>query len=374
MPLRVGLAYNLRKNTIPSGLPDDYYAEFDEESTVNAIADALKRAGCSVLLIEADENAYGTLLNTRPDIVFNIAEGLRGESRESHIPAILEMLGIPYTGSGPLTLAIALDKMLTQEILHYKGAPTPRHQVLTAPEDRLNMRLRFPLIVKPIHEGSSKGIRNDSVVSNEERLKEKVAYIVKNYDQPALVEEFIDGREFTVGLLGNKNPVVLPIVEITFKGLPKGANKIYSYEAKWIWDIPEKPLDMFQCPAHVPPELSEKIGRVALRVFKILGCRDMCRVDMRVDESGTPYILEVNPLPGMIPDPKAHSCLPEAARAAGFTYDQLICTILYNALERYGMGHRLEDMSLVKLPEKVFSNKSGWKRHISDSLRTEDQG
>jgi len=374
MPLRVGLTYNLRKSAIPSGLPDDYYAEFDEESTVNAIAEALKRAGCSVLPIEADENAYGTLRNTRPDIVFNIAEGLRGESRESHVPVILEMLGIPYTGSGPLTLAIALDKMLTQEILHYKGVLTPRHQVLTAPEYRLSPRLRFPLIVKPIHEGSSKGIRNDSVVSNEGKLREKVAYIVKNYEQPALVEEFIDGREFTVGLLGNKNPMVLPIVEITFEGLPDGANKIYSYEAKWIWDTPEKPLDMFQCPAQVPRELSERIGRVALRVFRILGCRDVCRIDVRVDESGTPYILEVNPLPGMIPDPRAHSCLPEAARAAGFTYDQLICTILYHALERYGMGHRLEDISLVKLPEKAFNNEFGWKHHISDPLRTEGQG
>jgi len=374
MPLRVGLTYNLRKSAIPSGLPDDYYAEFDEESTVNAIAEALKRAGCSVQLIEADENAYMTLQNTRPEIVFNIAEGLRGESRESHIPAILEMLGIPYTGSGPLTLAVALDKMLTQEILHHKGVPTPRHQVLTAPEDKLNPRLRFPLIVKPIHEGSSKGIQNDSVVSNVEKLREKVVYVVKSYNQPALVEEFIDGREFTVGLLGNKNPVVLPIVEITFKGLPEGANKIYSYEAKWIWDIPEKPLDMFECPAHIPREMSEKIGRVALRVFKTLGCRDMCRVDMRVDESGTPYVLEVNPLPGMIPDPRAHSCLPEAARAADFTYDQLICTILYYALERYGLGHRLEDKSLVKLPEKALHNKWEWKRHVSDPLRTEGQG
>jgi len=373
MPLRVGLTYNLRKGAIPPGLPEDYYAEFDEESTVNAIAEALKRAGCSVQLIEADENAYITFQNTRPHIVFNIAEGLRGESRESHIPAILEMLGIPYTGSGPLTLAIALDKMLTQEILHYKGVSTPRHQVLTAPEDKVNPHLRFPLIVKPIHEGSSKGIRNDSVVSNEEKLREKVAHIVKNYDQPALVEEFIDGREFTVGLLGNKNPVVLPIVEITFKGLPEGAKKIYSYEAKWIWDTPEKPLEMFRCPAHVPGELSEKIGRVALRVFKILGCRDMCRIDMRVDESGTPYVLEVNPLPGMIPDPKAHSCLPEAARAAGFTYDQLICTILYHALERYGMGHRLEDKSLVKLPEKTFDKESGWKRQVSNPLRSKGQ-
>ncbi len=364
MPLRVGLTYNLRKGVIPSGLPEDYYAEFDEESTVNAIAEALKRAGCSVLLIEADENAYGILQNTRPDIVFNIAEGLRGKSRESHIPAILEMLGIPYTGSGPLTLAIALDKMLTQEILHYKGVPTPRHQVLTAPEDKLRMRLRFPLILKPVHEGSSKGIRNDSVVSNEEMLREKVAYIIKNYGQPALIEEFIDGREFTVGLLGNKNPVVLPIVEITFKGLPEGANKIYSYEAKWIWDTPEKPLEMFQCPAHVPRELSERIGRVALRVFRILGCRDVCRVDMRVDESGTPYVLEVNPLPGMIPDPRGHSCLPEAARAAGFTYDQLICTILYYALERYGMDHLLEDKSLVKLPEKAFNKRLEWKHYV----------
>ena len=351
MTLRVGLTYNLRKRpSADEGVPEDFYAEFDDEETVDAIAEALRRGGCKVDKIEADEEAYGKLVELRPDIVFNIAEGLRGESRESQIPAMLEMLGVPYTGSGILTLAVSLDKALTHQVLSYNGVPSPSFQVFKKAEAELDRKLDFPLVVKPLCEGSSKGIRSSSLVKNETELRKQVSWVVATYNQPVIVEEFLPGREFTVGLIGNEKPTVLPLVEILLDKLPEKASHIYSYEAKWIWDIPEKPLDIFQCPADVTQNLEKEIKRVAVKTFKVLNCRDVCRMDMRLDKNNEPRVLEVNPLPGMIPNPEAHSCLPEAARAAGFTYDQLICTILWQALKRYGMQHLFTDESLIKLP------------------------
>lgn len=349
MTLKVGLTYNLRRKP-DKGVPEDFYVEFDEESTVDAIADALAEGGCDVTKIEADEEAYGKLKALKPDIVFNIAEGLRGEGREAQIPAILEMLNIRYTGSGPLTLAITLNKALTNQILSFNGVPCPRFQVFKKPNEKLRNKLRYPLIVKPLAEGSSKGIRSSSLVQDERSLKRQVSWVIETYKQPALVEEFLPGREFTVGLIGNDNPVVLPIVEILLDKLPEGVSPIYSFEAKWILDTPDKPLDIFQCPADLPLNLEKSIKRLAVKTFKILGCRDVCRIDMRLDRKGVPHVLDVNPLPGLIPDPDAHSCLPEAARALGFTYEQLICTILWQALKRYRMEHLFKNKSLVKIP------------------------
>jgi len=348
MTLRVGLTYNLRRKVEDDSLPEDFYVEFDEEDTVNSIASALKRGGCRVIKIEADEEAYIKLRRCRPDIVFNIAEGIRGESRESHIPAMLEMLGIPYTGSGPSTLAICLDKALTHKVLSSYGVPSPKFQVFKRVDDELE--LDFPLVVKPLLEGSSKGIRSSSLVKDDQSLRRQVAWVIETYHQPAIVEEFMPGREFTVGLIGNGEPLVLPIVEICLGKLPNGASPIYSYEAKWIWDTPEKPLEIFECPAKIPLDLKSEIEEISVKTFKVLNCRDICRIDMRLDSEGTPRVLEVNPLPGLIPDPRAHSCLPEAARAAGFTYEELICTILWQALKRYGLQHLFKGKSLVKIP------------------------
>ncbi|MEM2214717.1 MAG: ATP-grasp domain-containing protein [Candidatus Nezhaarchaeales archaeon] len=350
MTLRVGLTYNLRRKVEDNSLPEDYYVEYDDESTVDAIASALRKGGCKVIKIEANEEAYIKLCRCRPDIVFNIAEGLRGESRESHIPAILEMLGIPYTGSSSSTLAICLDKALTHKVLSAYGVPSPKFQVFKRPDEKLSGELEFPLVVKPLLEGSSKGIRNSSLVRDEYSLRRQVSWVIKTYNQPAIVEEFMPGREFTVGLIGNEEPVVLPIVEIHLERLPNGANPIYSYEAKWVWDTPERPLDIFECPARIPSDLKREVEEIAIKTFNVLNCRDLCRIDMRLDKDGVPRVLEVNPLPGLIPDPRAHSCLPEAARALGFTYDELICTILWQALKRYGMQQLFKNKSLVKIP------------------------
>ncbi len=350
MALRVGLTYNLRRQSkADEGLPEDFFIEFDDITTVDAIATALRKGGCNVTEIEADEEAYGKLKKIRPDIVFNIAEGLRGESRESQIPAMLEMLGIPYTGSGPLTLAISLDKALTHQVLSVNGVPSPCFQVFTKADEKRHEELEFPLVVKPLLEGSSKGIRSSSLVKDEQSLRKQLSWVTETYKQPAVAEKFLSGREFTVGLIGNEAPTVLPMVEIMLEKLPPEASPIYSYEAKWIWDVPEKPLNIFRCPAEIPQSLENEIRALAAKTFKVLGCRDLCRIDMRLDEDERPHVLEVNPLPGLIPDPDAHSCLPEAAAVAGFTYDQLICTVLWQALKRHGMQGLFKKRSLVKI-------------------------
>jgi len=350
MTLNVGLTYNLKKTSDQTaGQPEDFYIEFDDEATVNAIAGALDKGGCEVTKIEADEKAYGKILSLKPDFVFNIAEGIRGESRESQVPAMLEMLGTPYTGSGPLTLAIALDKALTHQVLNINGVPSPRFQVFFSPNQKRQRNIEFPLVVKPLAEGSSKGIRSSSLVKDERSLREQLSWVIETYKQPAIVEEFLPGREFTVGLIGNGDPLVLPIVEILLEKLPSGASPIYSFEAKWVWDVPEKPLDIFQCPADVPDGLEKKIWKTAAKTFRVLNCRDLCRMDMKLGDDGEPRVLEVNPLPGLIPDPDAHSCLPEAAAEAGFTYDQLICTIFWQALKRHNLQHTFGDRSLIHL-------------------------
>ena len=227
----------------------DRYAEWDTFETIDAVRSSLAEFH-DVTLIEADNDLYGKLLDQRPEIVFNIAEGLYGVSREAQIPAILEMRQIPYTGSDPLTLAVCLDKSRAKEILSYYNIPNPKFYVIDHSAEIEGMSARFPAIVKPLHEGSSKGIFNSSLVSNRFELTRQISHILDNYGEPALVEEYLPGREFTVAVLGNGAQTrVLPIVEIKFDSLPSGVNPIYSYEAKWIWDRTDNPLDIFGCPA-----------------------------------------------------------------------------------------------------------------------------
>jgi D-alanine-D-alanine ligase len=355
MVFKVGLTYNIKKQVSEDmGLPVDFFAEFDDESTVDAIFNAIKNTGCSVTKIEADQNAYGKLLELKPDIVFNIAEGLHGEGREAQIPAILEMLRIPYTGSGPVTLGISLNKSLTHQILSTNGVCTPSFKVFDNASEIKKGELDFPLVVKPVAEGSGKGIRSESLVRDIQSLKKQVTWVTETYSQSAIAEEFLDGREFTVGIIGNDNPVVLPIVEITFDLLPKGANPLYSYEAKWIWDVPEKPLNIFKCPAKISKKLEFKIKQTVVKAFRTLHCRDICRMDIRLDKEGRPNVLDLNPLPGMIPDPDAHSCLPEAAMTAGYSYNQLVCTILWQAIERHKLQEKCDETT-IKLHSRLVS-------------------
>ena len=344
---------------LPQGLPedrfvDDLYAEWDDLETIEAVRAALKERHEEVELIEADTDAYEKFKEFSPELVFNMAEGLSGEGREAHIPAILEMLGIPYTGSGPLTLALCLNKARAKQVLSFLSVPTPVFFVSeVGPEgggsDKEPLKrllearsMGFPLMVKPLYEGSSKGIRNDSIVNDLGELSAKVDFVNSEYSQPALVEEYLSGREFTVAILGNDDGNgagvrALPVVEINYSSLPEGVNHIYSYEAKWILDRPDAPLDIFTCPAELPAALEAEIKGVAISAFCALGVRDWCRVDVRLSSKGVPNIIELNPLPGILPDPTQNSCFPKAARAASMDFTTLVNAVVDNARERYGI-------------------------------------
>lgn len=340
--MRVGLIFNLKQSDTeeaqepPGSSPVDAHAEWDSPETISAVQSALAERH-EVILIDAGKDAYRMLQKTLPDIAFNIAEGETGPCREGYIPSILEHLKIPYTASDPLTLNTCLDKARTKEILAYYGLPTTRFQVVHERDFSL-AGLQYPLIVKPLYEGSSKGIRDNSLVNNQQEMAERVHWLLDLYNEPAIIEEFLPGREFTVALLGNGNEVrVLPIVEIRFDSLPPKVNPIYSYEAKWIWDQSSNPLQIFDCPAALTAELQAEIENACLQAYNILRCRDWCRIDVRLDNSGRPHILELNPLPGILPRPEDNSCFPKAARAAGMSYNQLINAVLDIACKRYGL-------------------------------------
>lgn len=342
--MKVALLYNQKPevSSQTDRYASDEFAEWDNPETIDAIATALRERYEVVLIDCHPENVRGVvdaLLKERPNICFNVVEGVGASSREAQIPALLDMLGLKYTASDVLTLATTLDKARTKEVLAYHKIPTPAFYVINdvseLPE-ALSVISEFPMIVKPLHEGSSKGVFERSVVYSVQELHKQVAEVLHEYQQPALVERFLDGREFTVALLGNDDDVeVLPIVEIRFDNLPKETKRIYSYEAKWLWDDPNKPVEVFQCPANIPTKLEKQIAQVSKDAYRALRCRDWARIDVRLDSEGTVNILEVNPLPGVLPNPDEHSCFPMAARAAGISYSQLINRVLDNAIKRY---------------------------------------
>jgi D-alanine-D-alanine ligase len=313
----------------------DEFAEWDSPTTIAAVESALSHLG-KVVRLEANDDFPERLRQTRPDIVFNIAEGFYGVNREAHVPAICEFFGIPYSGSDPFTLSLCLDKSRTKETLSYHGIPTPRFAVVERLADLEKVKgLSLPLFVKPLHEGSSKGITDSNLCWDRPHLLRQTEFLLENYGQPVLVEEYLPGKEFTCAVLGNgTEATVLPVVGMNFETLPVGALPIYSFDAKFVWDRPEKPLDIFQCPARITRELQASIERVTLDAFRVLGCRDWARIDVRLDAAGVPNVLEVNPLPGILPDPADNSCLPKAARAAGINYDELIQRCLKYAAER----------------------------------------
>ncbi len=318
----------------------DEFAEWDSPATIAAVESALSHLG-KVIRLEAKDDFPESLRQARPDIVFNIAEGFHGVNREAHVPAICEFFGIPYSGSDPFTLSLCLDKARTKETLTFHGIPTPKFAVVAA-LDEIKSRtadLMLPLFVKPLHEGSSKGITDSNLCWDRAQLLRQTEFLLENYRQPVIVEEYLPGKEFTCAVLGNGDEAtVLPIVAMNFETLPKGALPIYGFDAKFVWDRPENPLDIFQCPARITRELQASIGRVTLDAFRVLGCRDWARIDVRLDAAGVPNVLEVNPLPGILPDPADNSCLPKAARAAGINYEQLIQNCLKYAAARQGVN------------------------------------
>ena len=340
-PSRGSLATLAAPTPALTSAPDDEYAEWDSAETIDAVARALARHG-EVVRLEATDDFPQRLREARPDIVFNIAEGLRGANREAHVPAICEFYGIPYSGSDPFTLALCLDKARTKEILRAHGVPTADWwlvQTVTDVTALLDQPLAFPLFAKPVHEGSSKGITERNFVASLDQLAPVVLDLLERYQQPVIVERYLAGAEFTCGVLGNGAEArVLPIVGMNFGSLPDGALPIYGFEAKWVWDRAEHPLQIFECPARITERLRAGIERVVLRTFSALGCRDWSRVDVRLDSEGLVNVVEVNPLPGILPDPADNSCLPKAARAAGLDYDALIGACLQAAAARHGVA------------------------------------
>jgi D-alanine-D-alanine ligase len=327
-PLRVGFAFNVKRIAPQAPDDDDSEAEYDSPKTLQAIREAIASHGHEVVDLEANSELPAKLASTGVDVVFNIAEGLRGRNRESQVPAMLELLDIPYTGSDPAALSIALDKALAKRMVKQLGIHTPAFMLMSTGKERIPKELcRFPLIVKPVAEGSSKGVMPKSVVKSEQELREVARELSQKYRQAALVEEYIAGREFTVGLLGERRPRVLPPMEIVF--MDKGdVTPVYSFEHKLDWTNRIK----YETPARLEHTQLRDVEKAARGVFAALGCRDVARIDFRMDAQGKIYFLECNPLPGLTP---GWSDLCLISQAAGLDYRTLIGEILAGAIRRY---------------------------------------
>ncbi len=326
--LKVGFAFNVKRITPGLSGDQDDEAEYDSPKTLQAIREAIASYGHEVVDLEATSDLPLQLASTPVDLVFNIAEGFKGRSRESQVPALLELLDLPYTGSDPAALSVSLDKALAKRMVRTHGILTPSYLVMHTGKERLPKDMSpFPLLVKPVAEGTSKGITKRSVVRNETELREVAREMISKYAQPALVEEYISGREFTLGLLGERRPRVLPPMEIVFLD-PSDPTPIYSFEMKQDWNDKIR----YEVPARLAPKELDRLERAARECFSALGCRDVARLDFRMDTLGRIYFIESNPLPGLTP---GWSDLVLIAQAAGIDYRALIGEILSFAIRRY---------------------------------------
>lgn len=337
--MKIVFLYNLRRH-YPD--PKDYLnqvseGDFDDPVTIRSQIKHLKNLGHDIIPIEADEKAYLKLykLKNKIDLVFSIAEGKHGRDRELQIPAMLEMLKIPYTGCSPLTQGIILDKARAKEIFIVNKIPTLPFQIFHSENEELKKELRFPLFVKPVSEGSSMGITNSSVVNNLIELKKRVKKVLTSFKEAAIVEPFLTGREFSVAMLGNP-PQILPIIEPNHNLLPKKYLPFDSLEVKWIFEEEGTNTDYLVCPAIVDNKLKEKLHKICFDVWDALEIDDWCRLDIRCDLDNNPFVLEVNSPPGMIPpEVSMTSYFPLAARTAGIDYENLLKKIIGAALARY---------------------------------------
>ena len=322
--LRIGLTFNLKRIDPRAG--DDTEAEFDSASTVGAISAALERLGHDVVQLEATAELMSILPGTDVDLVFNVAEGIGGRTREAQVPAMLELLGVEYTGSDAATMAITLDKALAKRIVGQAGVPTPQYMLMRTGDEPLSPTLVFPAVVKPNAEGSSKGVLPTSVVHNEDQLRLLARELCNRYRQPVLVESYLSGREFTVGLLGEHEPRALPAMEVIF-GESAGVFPVYTFAHKL--EVGE--AVHYQAPAQVDDALAAELARVACVAWEALGCRDVARVDLRLDAAGRVNFIECNPLPGLAAD-WSDLCL--IATGVGMDYTSLIGEIVAPAMRR----------------------------------------
>jgi len=325
--IKVGFTFNLRRvdNILHHVSTVDDEVEFDSPETISAIRDAIASYGHDVIDLEATRELPSILPNAGVDVVFNIAEGIEGRTRESQVPALLELLGIPYTGSDPTTLSISHDKALAKRLAIQAGIKTPPFILMTGGKERLPKSFVFPCIIKPVAEGSSKGIISKSVVENESELRDVVQETIAKYKQSVIAESFLPGREFTVALLGERRPRALPPLEVIF---PKDKYKyaIYSFEGKFF----NKDIT-FEVPAKIDDKLRRDLEKTARSVFVVLGCRDLARVDLRLDSNGQINFVECNPIPGLTP---GFSDFCVIANAAGLSFRTLVGEILAPALRR----------------------------------------
>lgn len=348
---KVALLANLKSNAPKyEGMPEDQWDDLDSETTIDALVNAIKAGGHVCEFLEGDITLLDTIRVFNPDICFNICEGHYGDSREAQIPAILEMLRIPYTGSKTLTLALALDKPLTKRILTYHDLPTPLFQSFERVDETLNDDMTFPMFVKPSREGTGMGVSGRSVVRNDNELREQVNLVISSYKQPALVEKYIEGRELTVGVVGNLiGPVArrlpenetaprvqaglrfFPPMEVDLKPF-ETTDLVYSNRLK----VALADQLNYLCPAPLDNEMVDELNWLTAAVFRVCGAFDVARVDFRLDanDNWKPYILEINPLPGLSP---GISDLVIEAAAEGVEHTHLVNMILDTALLRYGM-------------------------------------
>ncbi len=326
----VALVFNVKRKK-PGEIGYEDEAEFDSKETINAIGDAIRSNGHNITLIEADRNLAKNLQDNKIDVVFNIAEGLHKRSREAQVPALCDLLNIEHTGSDAACLSITLNKSLSTKLVLSEGLSAPRSKVFEVGTKNLNHDLRYPVILKPNLEGTSKGIYDNSVVRNDQEFRERIQLSFKEKMGPILCEEYVVGREFTVGVWGNNVPSILGISEIVFKGAMDSL-PVYSFEAKQESNPLDNKYFKLQSPPKISKKLTRKLSKAAKDIFIITGCRDIARVDFRVTADEEVYFIEINPLPGLSP---GFSDLSIIADKNGVTYNQLIGKIIRPAIKRW---------------------------------------
>jgi len=331
--LKVVILYNLFER-LDKGEEKDILAEEAIIEEIGAVEDAVHSLGhqCFVMAIQDEVlTVIHWLKEIRPDVVFNLCESVYGNTCwEMNVPAFLDLFRIPYTGSSALTLGLCQDKGKVKDILLSQGILTPRYKIFDRRISPIKGNV-FPIIVKPLHEDGSLGISRESVVYDDEALNRQIQYVIEKYQQPALVEEFIDGRELNVALLETNGKVgVLPVSEIDYSEFPEGVPKICGYEAKWVRESAEYQKSRPLCPAPLEWVMKKRIEHIAAKVFKLFGCRDYARVDMRIDRDGKIYVLEVNPNPDISPQ----SGMARSIKVQGMSYEEFVGGLLERALQR----------------------------------------
>lgn len=320
----IGLTYDLRQEYLAMGFSEQQVAEFDSPHTVEAIEQSLQRLGYATERIgHLRSLVQGLGQGHRWDLVFNIAEGIGGYGREAQVPALLEAYGIPCTFSDPLTLCLSLHKGMAKRVIRDLGLPTPNFAVLESPDQAQGLELTYPLFAKPVAEGTGLGISPASRVEDPGQLEQVCAQLLARHGQPVLVEEFLPGRELTVGLMGSgAKAKVIGVMEVSLR--PGAEEEVYSYHNK-------ENCEQLVTYRRVKGRLALQAGELALAVWQGLGCRDAGRVDLRCDGQGHPSFLEVNPLAGLHPE---HSDLPILCGLVGRDYNWLIEGIMRSALAR----------------------------------------